>query len=402
MYRLSTYTKTLYLDDGNMLVSDLKSGRLFRIPRNWNKMEDGIIKKLEEIGIVTPLSVDEEFQQCISEMVQLRKCTDPLNVLVVSNYECNLKCQYCYQDRDIKVKERIQIPAEDIVNWVNKISSNHRECNISFMGGECLLNIAYIEKIMKAIANFKTAKVITNGVLLSKETIEMLYRIGIQQLMISIDGPKEMHDRRRENTYDVIMSNIQEALKVGLNVQLNVKIDNENADTIVRLFEELKAYEFPEKMEICFGFIQNTEKMQNHCKMHVFDDLQAGKAYRKLWKSLGERHIPFLNQIGIGTCPRDRQGTITVDCFGDVYKCISCVGNELDKIGSIYSMTKIEEVEIETEINESCRGCSYLPLCHGGCWYKDKLAGHHICRKQFFDEYTSVPFDQFLLRSRRE
>lgn len=402
MYRLSTYTKTLQLEDGNLLVSDLKNGMLFKLPHNWGQLDRKYLEKLEKIGIVTSLSFEDEFQKCVSEMIQLRKCSNPLNVLVITNYACNLRCPYCYQDRDLKLDSRNEIPAEDIATWINRNTDNGRELCISFMGGECLLNIPYIEKIMNSINHASIAKIVTNGVLLSRSTIDLLLNMGIKHLMISLDGPEQVHNNRRRDTYSIIMSNIREALEIGMEIQLNVKIDKDNADTISLLFEELENLNFPGKIEICFGFIQNTEKMQNHCIKHVFDDSNAGKAYRRLWKVLGEKHIPFLNQTGIGTCPRERNGTITIDCYGDMYKCISCAGNALERIGNIYSLLNVDNIITDINIPQSCNECMYLPICHGGCWYKNKLAGQHICRKEFFDEYTSVPFDQYLIRNRRE
>lgn len=402
MYRLSTYTKTLKTEEGDILVSDLKSGMLFKIPSDWEHLDEKYLKLLEKIGIVTSSSFEQEFEECISEIIQLRRSNNPLNILIITNYECNLSCPYCYQDRDIEQVEQKKIPPEEISKWINRNIDGDRELCISFMGGECLLNIPFIESIMNSINRFSSAKIATNGVLLSKDSIKLLQNIGIKKIMISLDGPELIHNRRRGNTYSIIMSNVRVALELGMEIQFNVKIDKDNAETIPLLFDELTLLDFPGKIEICFGFIQSTEKMHNHCIKHVYDDADAGKAYRRMWASLAEKKMRFMNEIGIGTCPRERSGTIVIDCFGDVYKCISCVGNQTDRIGTIDTLKGIDDIDVDLNIPQSCNSCTYLPICHGGCWYKNKRAGVNVCRKDFFDEYTMVPIDRYLLRKRKE
>lgn len=90
--------------------------------------------------------------------------------------------------------------------------------NIAFYGGEPLLEFKLIKEIVSLTEDNFRGKTITyimttNGSLLTKENLDFIAENKFS-LMISLDGPKEIHDRNRkfinqEGTFESILNNIR-------------------------------------------------------------------------------------------------------------------------------------------------------------------------------------------------
>lgn len=133
-------------------------------------------------------------------------------ILIVTE-NCNLKCSYCayasgaYQynrkptDRTMSYEQ-----ATRAIDWFKesvstRIARNPRKSyGLSFYGGEPLLNIELIDRVLNYVEQkckglFFTV-LTTNGVLLNEENVRILEKHSVH-LAVSIDGPQEEHDRRR-------------------------------------------------------------------------------------------------------------------------------------------------------------------------------------------------------------
>jgi uncharacterized protein len=118
-------------------------------------------------------------------------------------------------------------------------SQDSNRLNIGFYGGEPLLEFELIKKCVEyakeqAEGREITFSITTNATLLSEEIIKYLFENNIM-LTISLDGPKEIHNKKRkfagsgEGTFDKIMENL-EVLKEGYpeyfkNIMFNVVMD---------------------------------------------------------------------------------------------------------------------------------------------------------------------------------
>ena len=105
-------------------------------------------------------------------------------VFVLTN-QCNLKCKYCFQDRKYKkgtlTKEQ----------WIELSEQLPSFCRVAITGGEPLILRSFRE-IFESIAKRHPCNLITNGVLLTEETVDLLLSFPkFKVLAISIDGLKE-------------------------------------------------------------------------------------------------------------------------------------------------------------------------------------------------------------------
>jgi len=111
-----------------------------------------------------------------------------------------------------------------------------------------------------------------------------------------------------------------------------------------------------------------------------------------------EKGLPITEPIGFGLCTLKKEASFVIDPVGNIFKCLSGVGREEFKVGTIYDKPinlaqKISQfAEIKTwETSPKCKRCKYLPLCAGGC-REQALAkwgdiGRLDCLKSFMDSW---------------
>ena len=149
----------------------------------------------------------------------MRVFNPALFIVKVSNF-CNLSCEYCYVNKDSSILEKQDL--EKIAFLISKWIINMRlnKVKIGFLGGEPLLHIDklefFIRTLNKKLGAFRD-KVIyslqTNCVNISEKVIEFISEKQIK-LGVSLDGPKEIHDKARifpngRGSYQLIVKNLK-------------------------------------------------------------------------------------------------------------------------------------------------------------------------------------------------
>ena len=148
-------------------------------------------------------------------------------ILHVTNH-CNLRCRYCYffsQTYDyapdlkkINMQEKVAYKAIDIyLASLNKqLEKNPNEKGaITFYGGEPLLNFELIKKCVKYVKERQSNvsfHLTSNGTVINKEILDFLIDNNFY-LSISLDGPKDMHDKNRvysdgQGSYQTVYENL--------------------------------------------------------------------------------------------------------------------------------------------------------------------------------------------------
>ncbi len=138
--------------------------------------------------------------------------------------QCNLRCEYCaysgtYTNRRHTDKTMDFETAKKGIDFLIKHSQNSKLLNLSFYGGEPLLEFELIQKCIeyikvKAEGKKITYNITTNATMLNERHIEYFMANDVS-LTISLDGPKEIHDKNRKfavsskGTFDVIVSKMK-------------------------------------------------------------------------------------------------------------------------------------------------------------------------------------------------
>lgn len=130
-------------------------------------------------------------------------------IVIQVTENCNLNCIYCYQTE----KRKNSIKSEKLVEIViNSFYSNNDfdELEFDFIGGEPLLNFPIIQATCELVWNKCLNKpyiffITTNGTLLDENSKKWLSRNKDKiWLGLSIDGTKEMHNKNRCSSFELI------------------------------------------------------------------------------------------------------------------------------------------------------------------------------------------------------
>lgn len=150
----------------------------------------------------------------------------PIDRICISiNNRCNLKCSYCHFREKNEVEDFLEETEKNQEMNVIKIIDNILEYNnhpfkIGFVGnGEPFLNYHKLESYIKHILKNDTKKristyTITNGTInLTPKQWEFLKEANTT-IGFSLDGYKELHDKNRCNTFEIIMKNLNNYFEV--------------------------------------------------------------------------------------------------------------------------------------------------------------------------------------------
>lgn len=348
-------------------------------------------------------------------------------VLNVAN-KCNLHCSYCYEPEAAKYGPvPVQMEwetARTSVDFLFHKAGGNSEVNLIFFGGEALLNfklmqqvVAYAQEKGRAAGKRVDFSLTTNGTLLTDEVIDFFqeHRFGIT---VSMDGPQELHDRRRffltakgerRGSYEQIVPRVKRLLArySARPVVARVTVTKGTID-IVRIYEHLAELGFFE-----IGFAPVTAKngedygLEPANLRQVLDGFKAlGDVYVE--RALRNQYTGFSNlstmltDLHAGTnklfpCGAGL-GLLDVDGNGDVYLCHRFPGTEEHRYGNVKE--GIEYDRLNDFINGAhvgnkpvCQTCWIRGLCGGGCYHEaytqfgdGALPNLHYC--DFLREWT--------------
>lgn len=386
-----------------------------------NDFSESTLQTLLKRGYVTTKTQEEEYAY-VARMA--RALHRKFNVLYtkftwVVTYNCNFRCPYCFEGRGKKdgkrrfvfTKEQVDIAykAQDIIQPCKKLRNN----TITLYGGEPLLAenkdvVNYLVK--KGIEKGYKFKAVTNGYEVEHYT-NLLGEDSIYKLQITIDGPEEIHNKRRihykgYNTFDKIIKNIELALKMGVQINIRMNSDNENIEQSLKLKDYFNENKFSENPNFCFylGILRDNRYIANKrfetlsAESFIEKQKQYGVNYREdkmvLYQNI---YNALVNQLPIPftsvSCSAQIHGNI-LDPLGNIYPCWDVVGREkyikgsYSEDGVTWNKNVVNEWQnTNISCSESCYHCKYALLCGGGCPYYRHLNDNKDCLmfKSLFD-----------------
>lgn len=173
-------------------------------------------------------SIDFKFPFSFSEYdAILRNCVN--HIVLNITEKCNFRCHYCEYANDLTKAESppnsmpneiIKKSIDFLINHSSHFHSNaERGLTVGFYGGEPLIEqkkifgcIEYIEKNYHEYLPKIQFAMTTNGSLLNQSIINKLIKYNFS-ILVSLDGPKDIHDRYRrfkngEGSFDIVMKNL--------------------------------------------------------------------------------------------------------------------------------------------------------------------------------------------------
>lgn len=217
-----------------------------------NQLPEDIQMKLEQEGFICTESDDDDFvikSQFVTQSIQHDK--SKLNLVLVPTLNCNFNCPYCFE----KEKRASKMNDQTIDNLISFIKEfgNAKSLTLTWYGGEPLLAIPVIEKILNRITTEVTAKItkhsiITNGYLFDNKAIELFKKYPLDSIQITLDGIKERHNSLRAlksnnaPTYNHILNNIDNIVNKLPNTELHIRvnIDKNNVDDFFQIHNDIQ------------------------------------------------------------------------------------------------------------------------------------------------------------------
>ena len=122
-------------------------------------------------------------------------------------HDCNLRCRYCFADEGAYHSARefmSEETAKKAIDFLIENSGNRKVLEVDFFGGEPLMcldtikNIVYYAKEKAAARGKKFLfTTTTNALLLNEEAIEF-FNAEMENVVLSLDGSKQVHDAIRK------------------------------------------------------------------------------------------------------------------------------------------------------------------------------------------------------------
>lgn len=132
----------------------------------------------------------------------------PETVDLFLTYRCNLRCKMCGQwgvagtSKDMSPEElKSELSLDEIYKIINDIKTF--KPNVTLFGGEPLMYSNWEKVVSRIKQEGMRCNMITNGILLEKYANSII-DLGIDEIIFSLDGPREVHDEVRgaKGTFD--------------------------------------------------------------------------------------------------------------------------------------------------------------------------------------------------------
>jgi len=312
-------------------------------------------------------------------------------------HDCNIRCKYCFASQgDFKGDRNLM--SEDIgkkaLDFLIENSGNRRNLEVDFFGGEPLLNFEVVKKLVdygrkreKETDKRFRFTITTNGVLLNDEIIEYINK-NMENVVLSIDGRKEINDKMRytvngDGTYDIILPKIKKMVEARRDKSYYVrgtftKHNIDFAEDVLHLADlgfkntsvEPVVAEPGKDYELTSG---DLPQIFQH-----YEDLAREIIHREN-RGEGFNFFHFMIDLNQGPCVIKRltgcgagSEYLAITPEGDIYPCHQFVGNEDFMIGNV--LTGLVNKELGKEFGnahvynkEKCRECWAKFYCSGGC-----------------------------------
>lgn len=215
-----------------------------------------VLIKFQRNGFLLP-SVIKTHKHPASDYLHdfIKRKSKQVTLQVTQN--CNLRCDYCvysgkYFNRGHSNKSMSFETAKKNIDYIMNHSCETKRIAIGFYGGEPLLEMPLIKQCISYInENYSEKKVIytltTNGTMFTDDILKYLFENDFI-IMISLDGPKEIHDMHRKypdgsGSFDIIIENLRKIQKNFPNhykkVSINTLINPENDLRCVQKFYDI-------------------------------------------------------------------------------------------------------------------------------------------------------------------
>ncbi len=365
---------------------------------------DGITEKdisecyeqVNELKSSGKLFVKDSFEPMAGELK--RKTSGVIKALCLHiAHTCNLNCAYCFASQGKYHGDRAVMSFEvgkRALDFLIENSGSRRNLEVDFFGGEPLMNfdvvkqlVAYARSIEKEKGKNFRFTLTTNGLLIDDDVIEFANK-EMSNVVLSLDGRKEIHDRFRvdyagNGSWERIVPKFQKLVnsRNGKDYYMRGTFTHANPDFLkdIETMLDLGFTELSMEPVVCAS--GDPSELTEADLPIVLDQ------YEKLAELMLKREkegkpftfYHYMIDLSGGPCIYKRisgcgSGTeyMAVTPWGDLYPCHQFVGEEKFKLGDVFNGVDNTEIQNEFEscnvyARKDCKDCWAKLYCSGGC-----------------------------------
>ncbi len=311
-------------------------------------------------------------------------------------HDCNMRCRYCFADEGAYHSQR-EFMSEDTakaaIDFLIANSGSRKVLEADFFGGEPLMCLQTIKNVVKYAREqgkkhgktflFTTT---TNALLLNDEAIEF-FNAEMENVVLSIDGRKDVHDLIRKSvngkgTFDIVIKNIKKFVQSrgnksyyvrGTFTAKNLDFSNDVIFLAEQGFDSIS-------MEPVVTDIEDLQIKSEHIETinHEYEVL-CEKYLEKYKNGEGFNFFHFNIDLEGGPCLSKRVSAcgagneyFSVTPNGDLYPCHQFAGDPKYYMGNVFE--GISQPQIREQFKTSClftrkkcQDCFAKFICSGGC-----------------------------------
>jgi len=314
-----------------------------------------------------------------------------LSITIAPTLQCNFKCIYCYENpkhgkMDIKIQDMI-------IEKIKKSAEQKKNIDTCWYGGEPLLAFDIISYMSEKIINIckengvsYASGMVSNGYLLNEEIMEKLVEYNIKYIQLTIDGPQDVHDKRRilkgngNGTFEKIIENLIKLKKYDITATVRINIDKSNmnsAEELIKILKDNDLTSVPVSLGHVMDFTEACKSISEDClEGKEFSGICLGLSKKFIengFKVIGRKMYPtVINKF----CGANCISNFVIDPSGYAYKCWNDIGyiersignlGELNKQDDKMNMNNIKYMTWSPFDYKDCTECNLLPICMGGC-----------------------------------
>ena len=311
-------------------------------------------------------------------------------------HDCNLRCRYCFADEGAYHAKREFMSLETAkraIDFLIEQSGSRRILETDFFGGEPLMNFDVVKQTVR-YAKEQAAKrgkkflftLTTNGLLLKDDVAEFLNR-EMENVVLSLDGRKEVHDAVRKTangkgSFDLVIENLKNFVRIRGNKSYYVRgtftaknldfskdvlflvdsgFDSISLEPVVTDIPDLAITKqdlsrvCDEYDTLCDKYLEYEAKGKGFNFFHFNVDLEGGPCLSKRVSACGAGNEYF-----------------SVVPNGDIYPCHQFAGDPDFRMGNVYEGKLDEAIRAKFKksclfTRKKCENCFAKFICSGGC-----------------------------------
>ena len=355
---------------------------------------------LAEQGFLTDLTADEELAAQKALFDAQRHDHSELTLVLAPTYACNLRCPYCYELGHNSIKGKMNAEVIDaVVRFAEDWYSHHafNTLSVQWYGGDPSLALDVVEelsgkllRLCESLGAAYEAMMLTNCNVIDEPAVEMLSRMQVKSVFMTIDGFEGTHNERRVSAVGLnsFERNIEAArlfVKHGVEVRANMNVDKVNWPEYYPLRDYLRdelGVELTFTRLCDYGHFFGTRDF----KRPAFDLLSHQEFCKLMHDAVSQsidrkQRISALLQPAPRFCKGQRDDYFIIDTRGDVYLCDGYIGEQDHVVGNVVSGDfdrALNRVSHDPYENEQCSACHLLPICQGNCDW-ERRASNMAC-----------------------